>query len=117
MRSASASRVRSITERTADRGHTQAEVRGVSAGLLVLWSDGVVDDSGGPQVVERFGCGRRQQRTSVCDWHADGAVWVHTGEPVLHRSLRAECPVVDAGSPQKVRSRRQRVMMAGSRYR
>jgi hypothetical protein len=70
----------------------------VSPGYPVVRSHCSFNRAGRQEVVDRAGCGRGEQRHNLRDWPADGAVWVHSCQSVLYRSLRGEFAVVEAGT-------------------
>jgi hypothetical protein len=55
--------------------------------LFVLFAYSAFDGFGGPEAVDWAGCGEREQRDRLRYRAADGAAWVCSGEPVLHRSV------------------------------
>jgi len=69
-------------------------------GLFVLFADGAVDGFGGAEAVDGACCGEREQRDLLRDWDTDGTDRVYSGEPVLHRGVCREYPVVGEGGGQ-----------------
>jgi hypothetical protein len=70
----------------------------VSPGYAVVRSNCSFHCAGRAEVMDWPGCGRREQRGDLHHWSADGAVWIYSGQFVLHRRVRREYPVVDAGA-------------------
>jgi hypothetical protein len=68
-----------------------------SVRLFVVFAYGVIDGFGGSEAMDGAGCGEREQRDCLRDRDADGTAWVHSGEPVLHRGICGEYPIVGEG--------------------